>query len=681
MEAMTMQRWYLGILLLIGITALAADLPVTDVVIYSSGVGFVQRTGTVKDDATVQLTFKAEQINDLLKSLVLLDLDGGKVGAVTYGAKDPIGKTLQAFAINLEDNPSLANLLNRLRGVSAEVIANTMVTGKILGVETKKKIVKDEIIEVEVLNLLTDAGIKSIRLEEISSIRLLDDRLNKELQDALAVLATGLDNQRKPVNIAFTGKGARRVAVGYVTEMPIWKTSYRLVLGQKEALLQGWAIVENTSDADWTNVRLSLVSGRPVSFIEDLYTPLYIDRPVYEPERFASLRPMTYGAELEVADKEEGNGAAVDLNERTATAPAISNQRQRVQLPGIQLEPNVDGLVTQNTLRTYSNSIETAAAAKDLGQGFIYALKDPVTLPRQASALLPIVSGGVGAWKVSISSPSSKYPMYGLRLKNTTGVHLMGGPITVYDDDVYAGDAVIEDLQPGEDRLISYAVDLGLKVERRDDPRAEEIVAFKLVKGNLTITRKFQRTVHYTAAVQDGKDRKLLIEHAFQKGWNLVAPAKADERTDTVYRFMLPVPAKDGAKLDVVEGYQDLQATLVSTIDSNTLVVYMQNGKMSPEVRAALQRVRELQAAIQDTRNQRAQAEAQIRTITEEQNRIRANMNSLDRTSDLYKRYVTKLGEQETQVEKLRATIDQLNQTEQTQRKALDDYVAGLNIE
>ena len=125
----------------------AADLPVTDVVLFSSGVGYVQRTGTVQGDATVQLTFKPGQVNDLLKSMVLLDMDGGQVGAVTYGAKDPLGKTLQAFAVNLTDNPTLGQLLNRLRGVPVEVTTTTKLTGKILGVETKKKDVGDKIIK------------------------------------------------------------------------------------------------------------------------------------------------------------------------------------------------------------------------------------------------------------------------------------------------------------------------------------------------------------------------------------------------------------------------------------------------------------------------------------------------------------------------------------------------------
>lgn len=671
------------LLVLCAIAAVAVELPVTDVVLYSSGVGYIQRTGTVNGDATVMLSFKAEQINDLLKSLVLLDLDGGKVGAITYGAKDPIGKTLQSFAVNLTGNPTLAQLLNSLRGVNAEITANEVIVGKIIGVETKKKAVKEEVVETEVLNLLTATGIRSIRLDDISAIRLLDEHLNLELQNALDVLASSLDNQRRPVAINFLGKGDRHVKVGYVTEMPIWKTSYRLVFGEKESYLQGWAIVENTSDADWRSVRLSLVAGRPISFIEDLYTPIYIPRPIYEPERFASLRPITYQPSFTVDDASKDG--AVTFNDRPGTnARADVQMRYQVQPNGGAMnnagEQTVSGRVANGMLQPYQETVDAAAQAKDLGQGFEYTIKEPVNLPRQQSAMLPIITEGIGAWKLSISSPSSKYPLYGMRLRNTTKMQLMGGPMTVYSDDVYAGDAVIEDLQPGEERLVSYAVDLGMQV-KRDDATTNEILAFKVVKGVMTITRKYRKTVTYTVAIQDGKDRKLIIEHPFQQGWILIEPAKADEKTNTLYRFILQVAAKEGAKLKVTEEYTGMEGTAITSCDTGTLLIYMQNGKMSDEVKQALQKIINLRNKLDDIRQKRNQYELEINAITTEQNRIRANMGALNATSDLYKRYVAKLGEQETRIEKLRELIEDLVQQEGAARKEMNDYLASLNLD
>jgi len=653
----------------------AADLPITDVVLFSSGVGYIQRAGTVTGDATVQLSFKQDQINDLLKSMVLLDLNGGKIGAVTYGAKDPISKTLGSFAINLSDNPSLGEILNRLRGADVEVTATTTVSGTIIGVEKKRVPAGKDIepIEVEVLYLITDKGIRAIRLDEISNIRVLDERLNSELQQALKVLASGLDNQRKPVGLVFSGKGERKVVVGYLTETPVWKTSYRLVVGEKEdSLLQGWAVVENTSDSDWTKVNLSLVSGRPISFIQDLYTPLYVHRPVVQPQLYASIAPVEYDANLEMMDESKVA--------QPMSAPALRGPAGP-QGPADGFAYN--GRRAGASLDMLQASTVSAAAATDLGQAFEYAIKEPVTLPRQQSALLPIVNGPVQTWPISIYNPNvhAKFPLYGLRVKNTTGLHLMGGPITIYRDDVYAGDATFEDLQPGEQRLVSYAIDLGVQSERKENAGIQEIVAVKLVKGSLNVTRKYRRVVDYTFAVKDGKDRKILVEHQFINGWDLIDPKTPDERTATLYRFTVPATAKDGGKLSVTEERTDLQAISVVDADTGTLVTYLQSGKISPAVRDALQRVIDMQKKINDLRAQRTQKQQRIAQIRAGQNDIRQNMDRLDRASDLYKRYVTMLDGQETEIAQLQKDIEDLQKQEDAQRKELNDYVAGLNLE
>jgi len=651
----------------------AADLPITEVTLFSSGVGYIQRSGTVTGDATVQLSFKQDQINDLLKSMVLLDLNGGKIGAVTYGAKDPISKTLASFAINLSDNPTLGEILNRLRGAEVEVTATTTVTGTIIGVETKRVPAGKDVepIEVEVLNLVTDKGIRAIRLDEITSIRLLDERLNSELQQALKVLASGLDNQRKPVGLVFSGRGDRQVVVGYLTETPVWKTSYRLVVGEKEdGLLQGWAVVENTSDSDWTNVNLSLVSGRPISFIQDLYTPLYVRRPVVRPQLYESIAPVEYEANLEYMDEGKVMAEAAPPMVGGMAGPPGTTAPRPMNRAGVSLD----------AMRA---STVSAAAATDLGQAFEYAIKEPVTLPRQQSALLPIVNGTVQAWPISIYNPNvhAKFPLYGLRVKNTTGVHLMGGPITIYRDDVYAGDATFEDLQPNEQRLVSYAIDLGVQSERKENAGIQEIVSIKLLKGSLNVTRKYRRVVDYTFAVKDGKDRRIMVEHPFLNGWDLIEPKTPDERTAALYRFTINATAKDGGKLAVTEERTDLQAIRVVDADTNTLVAYLQSGKISPAVRDALQRVIGLQNKINDVRAQRAQKQQRIAQIRAGQNDIRQNMDRLDRTSDLYKRYVTMLDGQETEILELQKDIEDLQKQEDAQRKELNDYVAGLNLE
>src|SRR3712207_2314785 len=243
-----------------------------------------------------------------LKSVVLRDLDGGHVSAVSYDSNASVERTLRSFALNLTQNPPLADLLNQARGEKVEVSLQQGVAGQpaslsgtVVGVEKQKQPAgKDATVEVAVLNVWCADGLRSVKLGEVQRVRFLSPVLEGELKKALETLALSHDTQKKAVSIRFSGEGKRNVRVGYVVENPVWKTSYRLVLDKKEAkpYLQGWAVVDNPSDEDWRDVRMALVSGRPISFRMDLYTPLFVPRPLVEPELFASLRPPTYSGDM-----------------------------------------------------------------------------------------------------------------------------------------------------------------------------------------------------------------------------------------------------------------------------------------------------------------------------------------------------------------------------------------------
>ena len=281
-----------------------AQLPLKKVVLFNSGLGFFRHEGDIEGDKQVELKFNIDDINDLLKSMVLEDLGGGRVSAVTYGAREPVTRTLKTFAIDLTRNPTLAELLRQVRGEKIQIDAPNPIVGTIVGIERRRaKAGKDETVETNVLTLLTPTGLRSIPFDNIQQTQLLDTKLNSELQEALAILSKAHRSDKKSVTLDFVGKGKRPVRIGYIQEFPVWKTSYRLVVKDDGSLfLQGWAIVENTTEQDWSNVSLTLVSGQPISFVQDLYQPLYADRPVVVPESYASLSPRTYDQDLAAAD-------------------------------------------------------------------------------------------------------------------------------------------------------------------------------------------------------------------------------------------------------------------------------------------------------------------------------------------------------------------------------------------
>lgn len=667
----------------------ATALPLTKIVLYASGVGYFQRDGQVDGRGQVALRFKVDNINDLLKSMIVQDFDGGQATTVTYDSRDPITRTLKSFAIDLTDNAGLGHLLWQMRGERVAVATPNPVQGVILGVETKKERVgEQEVIEVEYVNLLTDHGLRSIPLSQVQHLQVLNEQLSAELRQALAVLAASHDTQKKTVTLAFDGTGRRRVRVAYIMETPVWKTSYRLVLSDTAPpFLQGWALVENTTDEDWQDVRLSLISGRPISFVMDMYEPLYAQRPVVVPEVYAALRPQVYGQAMESAGEalkearvQEGGRASgrADAPGEKAEAPAARQRALMAEAP----PPPASAPAPRPAPLTLDQGVAAAAQATELGELFEYAISTPVSLARQKSAMLPIVNEAVEGTKVSIYNQRvhAKHPLHGIRLRNATALHLLQGPVTVFDSGIYAGDARLEDVPPGQERLISYAMDLKTEVEPVSEAEQRELVAVSLRKGTLFATHKAMADKAYNIRNRDQKPRLVLIEHPFRADWQLTAPNAATERTRDVYRFAVNVAPGEGTRLRVREEKPLQQSVVLADSGPDVLAYYLRAPQVSDKVKEALQRVSGLRDRLDQTVQQVRRLDQQIRDISQEQARIRENMGRLAQNSELYNRYVRKLDQQESEIEKLRQDIEALKQTEEQQRRELNEYLMGLDI-
>lgn len=670
-----------------------ANVPVKEVVLFSSGVGYFEHFGTVKDQSETVLRFKTDQINDILKSLVLQDLDQGQVSAVTYPSQGPLAHTLKSFQIDLTSNPPLSDLLNQLRG--AEVTVNLIegtrtLQGTVLGVEKQQRPVADkgQVVDIWVLDLVSDGSIQPVNLSQVSDVKLQDPELRKELSDALAALAQARDKDKKPVQIHFSGQGERRVRIGYVVETPVWKTSYRLILpgtgqGQGNAdaqkgALQGWAIVENQTDSDWKDVQLSLVSGRPISFIEDLYQPLYIPRPVVQPQLYASLRPQTYegglmekeAAKMELADRQEARDAA-------PAAPHSLARRSALSAGGF-------GAQSAEELRAGINptaSVSSIASAAKVGELFQYTVGN-VSIKRQQSAMLPIVTDPVHIEKLSIYNQSvlPNNPLLGARLKNTTGKYLLQGPITVLSGASYAGDASIEDLPPGQERLISYGVDQEVTVHASDNTQSSALLTGKIVKGVLELTYKQVFSQDYTAEDKSETPKSLLIEAPKHAGWTLVEPAKPLETTDALYRFQGKLDPHKPTKLTVREEHVEVQRLAILPMDNGAIEIYARASQIPRDVRDALTKAGQLKAALVDIQRQIAERQQKINEISAEQSRIRENMKAVSASSDYYKRLLKELDDQETTIQDLHQQVQDLMKQQDQRRKELEDYLSNLSV-
>jgi hypothetical protein len=610
-------------------------LPLSQVMLFNSGVGYFQREGTVEGDTRVDLALPADDINDLLKSLVIEDPEHQGAGAVSYDSHEPIERSLSAFALDLTGNPTFGQLLNQARGEKVEVsvldsgVASTL-TGQIVGMESQTDGTGKE---THLLNLLGSDGLRSIALTHVQRIRFLNPALDAELDGALRLLAAARDTKKKMVHFDFKGAAKHSVRVGYVAESPMWKTTYRLIFDKDgKPRLQSWAIVENTTDEDWKDVRLSLISGRPLSFTMDLYQPLYVPRPRIEPELFASLRPPAYngalvtggglqvgavggvgvqlgghgglgagglgalgavgvqlgalgvaglpsngvqvGANLGVVGGQTGQFGNLGAYNRyqtgglqggAARAANASDDENPAPAKRLTYEELQQRREAQKKVRQEAKQVASALAAVDpkenleedstdvASDAFRRILDQKVTLPRQKSALVQILDKEVKGKRVSIFNEAvhNRVPLLGLKFKNTTGQPLMQGPLMVYDDGRYAGDARILDLQPDEERLLAFALDQGVEVKTFDTLSAGLRVTLRTLQNDLQVQYTLRKTRSYVMRNRSSTDRQMVIEHPAATGWKLAAESKPAERTRDLYRFEVDVPAGKTTKFDV----------------------------------------------------------------------------------------------------------------------------------
>ncbi|HEX8523021.1 MAG TPA: DUF4139 domain-containing protein [Tepidisphaeraceae bacterium] len=663
-----------------------ADIPVKHVVLFSSGVGYFEHFGSVSGSNRTELRFKTTQINDILKSLVLQDLDGGKISTITYPSQDPLAKTLKSFQVDITANPSLAELLNQLRGAKVTIEqANEKTKGTILGVEKQNKPVgdKDKTYEVQVLNLITGTRMIAIPLESISALTFDDPGLQDELTRALAALAQARDQDKKPVQIAFEGAGDRRVRVGYVVETPVWKTSYRLVLSRdQKPKLQGWAIVENQTDNDWNNVQLSLVSGRPISFIQDLYQPLYASRPTVQPELYAGLTPQRYEESISKGKQIQ----KLEQMARRSQAPAAAAapvMNAPTASSGSSAAGSNSAVATSEAMDMDLNntSVASAASTSKVGELFQYTVGN-VSLPRQKSAMIPIITDEIEIEKLSIYNQSvlPRNPLNGARLKNTTGKHLLAGPVTVFDGSSYAGDAQINTVPPTQDRLISYGIDQQVTVDASKNKTDQALLTGKIVRGVLELQRKQLFQQEYVIDNKSDAEKHIIIEHPVRQNWELVDTDKPIESTDTLYRFKGAIPARQASKFTVKQQTVYGESVALLSSDLGPLVFYAKAGEIPEDVKKSLSRAIELRRGVSESQKQLDDRKAKAKDLTEQQKHTADIMRSIQQNTAVYQRLTGKLNDLQTDIEKVQGQVDELESAVEQANKELNDYLANLTV-
>jgi hypothetical protein len=656
-------RRYVPLLALSMTALMAADLPIRQIVLYKSGVGYFERSGQLRAGESARLDFKAVEMNDVLKSLTLNDRAGGKFAGLRYDSSEPLDRKLAEFPFKVTGEQSLSAFLDQMKGARVEMkFASETVSGVI--VSARRLPAQEKSAEREQIVLLMDSGdIRTFDLAAASSLRFVDPRLQTQLKDYLEAISQARSKEKRSVYIDSADARARDITASYMVPMPVWKSSYRLIFGDgPQPMLEGWAIVDNTTGEDWNGVRLAVVSGRPVSFISRLYEPKYLQRQVVDLPEDRAQGPVLYEGSL--------GGAAP----AASPAPMTKAQGMLRQAPNAGFAAGSD-----QTIQFQVSSLAVDTQARELGELFEYSFAAPVTVKKNESAMLPFLQQPISIRKLLIYSEQyGQNPMSAAELSNSTGKTLDGGPITVFDSASYAGEALMETLKAGDKRLISYAVDLGARVTTQYGSERENIREVHMNRGMLTSRFAAQETKTYTINNVDVKPKTLIIEHASRPDYKLLNPKPA-ETTPHAYRFEVKLTPKGSQTFTVTEERVYDTTVALTSATSDMLAVYVQNKALSAAARQQLQQVLDQKRQIASADEAIRGLETEIAELIREEDRIRQNIASLNNVSgqqDQVQNYSRRLAAQETQLASLR---DQLAAARKNRVKLDSDLKALID--
>jgi hypothetical protein len=662
-------------------TALAADIPIREIILYKSGVGYFERAGTLSAGESARLDFKATDMNDVLKSLTLQDRNGGKVTGLRYDSSEPLEQKLAEFPFTIAGQAPLSAFLAQMKGArvemkfSAETVSGTIVSAR-LAVSEDKKIEREQVV------LLLDSGdLRTLDLAAASSIRFPDPKLQLQLKDYLAAVNQSRSKEKRSIYIDSSDAKERQIAASYMIPAPVWKSSYRLVFDEKsDSTLEGWAIIDNTTGEDWINVNLAVVSGRPVSFISELYEPKFLERRTVDLPEDQAANPVVYGGVIGGVAGGVASASPAPPPSRMAKARAPMNGRDLKQMVTTGNSPAMDQ--EQNSLGALS-SVTANVASADLGELFEYHFSTSVTVKKDESAMLPFLQQKIGSRKLLIYSENyGEHPMNAAELTNSTGKTLDGGPITVFDAQSYAGEAIMTTLKTGDKRLISYAVDLGTRITTKFDSNGSLVREIHVNRGMLTTRLAQQETRTFAIQNVDQKPKTLVIEHPERPGFKLLNQ-KPSETTSNAYRFEVKLTPGAAQKFAINEEQLFDNTFEVSSLTPDAILTYVQNKAISDTGRRQLQQILDLKRQIADAESQIHQTDSEITTLVNDQERVRRNIQSLNSVSgqqEQVQKYARQLATQENQLATMRDHSSELKKQKSTLESSLNTQIEKLDF-
>ncbi len=689
-----------GALIAASAAAIGQELELRRVMLSAGGVGYFEYEARVDGDATLELSVRLDQVDDVMKSLVVYD-DQGVAGAVRLAGRSPVEQIFRDLPFGPEALESPVALLNALPGAGVRASGQRRVEGRLVRVVPESHTVGEPraVVTRHRVTVMTDAGLQSFLLEDADAVSFSDPALAAQVEEALAAVAAHRTRDRRTLHVTSNGAGPRTVRVGYVVAAPLWKASYRLSMGPsmspstdpsatdaERARLQGWAVLENMSGQDWEGVELTLVSGNPVTFRQALYAAYYADRPEVPVEVLGRVLPTpdngaVAAGSLELQEEalrreqrmERALGAASPG--RVAPAPALeSTTADTASSLAIVREPEP----------TPAQARVLAAASTEAATSVRFRVPRAVSVTSGQSLLIPIVDRAIPARRLALYQPQThaRHPLATVEIRNDGETGLPPGVLTLYEvgasGSAFVGDAQLSPLPAGEERLVSYALDQKTLVDR-ERSSTRTVASGRIVDGVLELRYAEEERTAYRIEAPAAEPRTVLVEHPRKAGWRLEAPRReAVALTESHYRIERSLEASATTEVPVVLARPLVHRVALTNLRTPQLVQYAANGELDPALRAAFGELARLSRAVDDAERRLERLGEARGQIHQEQERIRGNLSRVPRDTDLHKRYLAKLDAQEDRLEALARERERAEEALDAARATLAEHVRGL---
>ncbi|MEZ4767751.1 MAG: hypothetical protein R2844_04925 [Caldilineales bacterium] len=642
-------------------------LPITAMTLYKHGVGYFVRSGPVEGQR-LDLTFPAEAMNDVLKSLTVLDRSGGQVLGVEYPTPQTLEDRLEGCTVRLGSESAMYDLLASLRGRRVQVLLDQReyVVGQLVGVDRPPK---RKPLAMDWCRCCWTAHARSASLGWAgcaawrSSARAGDDL--RFFLDTSAAPET-----QRTISVRLSA-GAHDLAVSYVAPAPVWRVTYRLVVegeegkggkAERRALLLGWGIFDNSLEEDLTEVSLALVAGMPISFVYDLQTPHTPERPVVGEEDRVAAGPVEFQAP---------SAARATKAMRAPEAPAAEMAFAAAAPMGMAM--SADALAQATRL---------AVSSQDLGELFEYVIETPISVGRGQSAMAPVASAWLEAHKELLynGSKQAKHPVATLRMTNASGVTLERGPAVVLDNGAYGGEAVLPFTPAGGELVVPYAVELGAQVSEENGAR-REVAALRITGHYASYDEWDIRWRDYRVNNSTGQPMTVLVEHRRTAQYDLFDTADPVEQTPEFLRFAVETPAHGETTLRVSERRLLVRREEIRRLSSTALQGNLKAGLLDTKTYNRLAGLLALWSQIAEHEKRLAEIEKDRSKIYAAQEQVRGNMQALStegKEGALRASYVDRLAASEEQLAALAAEEKQRQADIQQLNREIEAGLAGL---